>query len=154
MDTTSYNKKNPNCPTHVYIRPTDPNEVSNLIKSLVGKPSSGHDNVSNKLLKELHDSVLEPLCIIFNKSLSSGIFPDQMKIAEVVPLHKSRSREIPSNYRPISLLLTASKLLEIRMYIRTYNHLIMTLKTIEYNNNIMFVLQYVRLQLGCNIVLF
>ena len=50
MDTTSYNKKIPNCPTSMYMRPTDLNEVSNLIKSLVGKLSSGHDNVSNKLL--------------------------------------------------------------------------------------------------------
>ena len=46
-----------------------------------------------------------------------------MKMADVVPLYKSKSEYECTNYRPISLLLTISKLLEKLMYKRTYNFL-------------------------------
>ena len=50
--------------------------------------------------------------IIFNKSLSSGEFPENVKLAIVKPLYKGKSRLEISNYRPISLLLVMSKILE------------------------------------------
>ena len=59
----------------------------------------------------------------FNTSLTEGLFPDIFKIAEVVPLHKSNSKEHVENYRPISLLVTISKLLEKIIYSRIYNFL-------------------------------
>ena len=62
-----------------------------------------------------------PLEIIFNQSLCEGIFPNQMKEAHVVPLHKSKSRSESSNYRPISLLMTISKILEKLVYKRVYD---------------------------------
>ena len=64
-----------------------------------------------------------PLEIVFNKSIECGTFPDTMKLAEVVPLHKSKSRLEPGNYRPISLLPTISKILEKILYKRTYRFL-------------------------------
>ena len=92
----------------------------NLIKFLPNKTSSGHDSVSNNLMKKLSPSILEPLAIIFNKSLETGIFPEEMKMADVVPLYRSKAEYECTNYRPISLLLTISKLLEKLMYKRTY----------------------------------
>ena len=64
-----------------------------------------------------------PLSIIFNKSLEEGVFPEDMKLADVVPLFKSKDRNECTNYRPISLLLTISKLLEKIVYRRTYKFL-------------------------------
>ena len=61
--------------------------------------------------------------MIFNKSLVEGIFPERMKLADVVPLFKSQDRSECTNYRPISLLLTISKLLEKIVYSRTYTDL-------------------------------
>ena len=61
--------------------------------------------------------------MIFNESLSQGIFPTCMKLAEVVPLYKGKDRNEKSNYRPISLLLTISKVLEKIMYKRVYRFL-------------------------------
>ena len=87
------------------------------------KTSSGHDNISNVLLKKLGRSVTTPLSIIFNKSLEEGVFPEDMKLADVVPLFKSKDRNECTNYRPISLLLTISKLLEKVVYSRTYKFL-------------------------------
>ena len=46
-----------------------------------------------------------------------------MKIADVIPLYKSKSKEETNNYRPISLLITMSKVLEKVVYSRTYNFL-------------------------------
>ena len=46
-----------------------------------------------------------------------------MKTSKVIPLHKSKSKEETNNYRPISLLLTISKILEKAMYHRVYNFL-------------------------------
>ena len=60
---------------------------------------------------------------IFKKSISSGIFPDKLKIAKVTPIFKSGDQSLVSNYRPISVLPVFSKLLERIMYNRVLNYL-------------------------------
>ena len=100
----------------IFLDPTDNTEIIELINYLVPKNSSGCDNLSNKLLKRLLPAIIEPLTIIFNKSLIEGVFPDAMKKADVVPLYKAKDHQETNNYRPISLPLTLSKLLEKIMY--------------------------------------
>ena len=68
-------------------------------------------------------ALLSPLSIIFNKSLSVGTFPDKMKLADTVPLYKGKDKSVVDNYRPISLLITLSKLLEKLVHKRIYNFL-------------------------------
>ena len=108
-----------NCKT-MFLNPTDCIEVEGIINKLKNKYSSGHDNISNFLVKQLKNVIVLPLTIIINKSLQEGHFPDRMKMAEVVPLHKGKERSNKNNYRPISLLLTISKILEKIVYIHTY----------------------------------
>ena len=60
---------------------------------------------------------------IFNQSLSNGVFPEVMKLAEIVPLFKSNDKTLTENYRPISLLITLSKILEKVVHKRTYSFL-------------------------------
>ena len=79
--------------------------------------------INNKLLKTIKDEVSKPLEIIYNLSVKYGIFNDEMKLAEVVPLYKEKSRLDAGNYQPISLLITLSKILEKILYARTYNFL-------------------------------
>jgi hypothetical protein len=57
---------------------------------------------------------------LYNASLESGIFPDQLKIAKVVPLYKQRDTRDIQNYRPIALLCLSPppKLLEKLVYNR------------------------------------
>ena len=107
----------------MFMSPTTSEEISDLIKNLPNKTSSGYDDISNKLLKDLNPHILKPLEIIFNKSLLEGKFPELMKIAEVIPLYKGKEKYLSSNYRPISLLITISKILEKIVYKRTYDHL-------------------------------
>ena len=105
----------------MFMNPTDTQEISSLIRLLPSKTSSGFDDISNILLKKLCPSIVIPLNIIFNKSLSCGIFPELMKRADVSPLFKSKLDNDTNNYRPISLLLTISKVLEKIVYKRTYS---------------------------------
>ena len=71
----------------------------------------------------MKDIICTPLANLFNRSLTEGKFPSCMKLAEIVPLHKGGPPNVPNNYRPISLLITVSKLLEKIMYKRVYNFL-------------------------------
>ena len=79
-------------------------------------------------------SISKPLSIIFNQSLQTGQFPENMKIAEIIPLFKRGAKHLIENYRPISLLITLSKLLEKCIYQRVYKFLNI--------NNIFFKKQY------------
>ena len=96
----------------LFLYPTNTVEVTKLIDSLKNKKSSGPDQINNVLLKELKWEIVVPLTIIFNKSLVEGTFPDRMKTTDVIPLHKGKSKVNKEKYRPISLLLTLSKILE------------------------------------------
>ena len=107
----------------IFMTPVTKSEVERHLKNLKPKNSSGLDNINNKLLKELVDCISEPLAMIFNNSISNGIFPTNMKTAKVIPLHKSKSKSETTNYRPISLLITISKILEKVVYKRVYNFL-------------------------------
>ena len=82
----------------LFFNPCSVQEVCSLISELPVKRSSGSDNVSNILLKELIPHLCEPLCLIINHSLESGVFPDLMKLAEIVPLHKGKARDQETNY--------------------------------------------------------
>ena len=110
----------------LFFNPCSVEEVCSLVRELPAKRSSGFDDVSNILLKELIPYLCEPLCILINRSLENGIFPDLMKLAEVVPLYKGKAHDQETNYRPISLLTTMSKVMEKVVYKRVYEFLTRT----------------------------
>ena len=75
--------------------------------------------MSFNLIKKCFAELCEPLKYLFNLSIVKGIFPDDLKIAEVTPIHKADNSSNISNYRLISVLPCFSKMLERIMY----NHL-------------------------------
>lgn len=97
-------------------------ETLKLINSLKTKHSSGYDGISVKFLKSIAPHIVDPLNIIINQSLATGIFPDSLKVAKVIPLFKKDVREIVDNYRPVSLLTAFSKVFEKVAYIQLSNY--------------------------------
>ena len=76
-----------------------------------------------RLLKDSADIVAKPLTSIINTSLLTGIVPDEWKGAKVTPLHKKGAKSNLDNYRPISVLPAASKLLERAVHSQLYSFL-------------------------------
>ena len=97
-------------------------EILDIINLLANK-SSGPASIPLRLLKIAADLVVIPLCHIINISFSTGVFPDILKVAKVIPLHKGGSTQEVNNFRPISLLSIFDKILEKLMHKRLYTFL-------------------------------
>lgn len=93
-------------------------EVFSVIKSLKNSFSSGADGIPASIIKSCFHCFIGPLTHIINLSFKSGIFPDNFKIAKVLPIHKGGDSIEVNNYRPISLLGNFSKIIEKLIYTR------------------------------------
>ena len=114
------------CEVEFNFTRTTPEEIVEIIRKMKPKSSSGLDNISCKLMTDISDIIAIPLTSLINQSLQSGIFPDKLNIAKVVPIFKAGKDNIESyvhNYRPISLLSCFSKIFERVIYNQLYNHL-------------------------------
>jgi len=116
----AYLSKEKTLPNSIYLAPTDTEEIKSIIKSLKPKKSTGHDNISTLFICNNKIALCTPITILINKSLESGIVPDACKIAKVTPIYKSKDKELCTNYRPISLLPSTSKILEKIIHKRVY----------------------------------
>ena len=99
----------------MYLEPCTISEIAGIIHKLKNSSTSDY-NVT--VIKQVNHTISKILCNVINSSLSLGSFPYSLKIAKVVPIHKSGSRTDVSNYRPISLLSLFSKVYEKVMYSR------------------------------------
>ena len=68
--------------------------------------------MSTKLLQNVKIEVFDIIMVMINQSFVSGIFPDKLKIAKVVPLYKKNEKNKIENYRLLSLLPSVSKVFE------------------------------------------
>ena len=101
-----------------FISPCTKEEIIEIILSFKPKKSTGPNSIPTKILRLLTDDISEHLSIVFNTSFATGIFPEKMKVAKVIPIHKKDSKLECSNYRPISLLSNIAKILEKLMHNR------------------------------------
>ena len=117
-DATSYIKYNN--PSSMFNSPVLATEVLKIISSL-NKASHGWDDISSQIVKTTSHLFIEPITHILNLSLIQGVFPDELKIAKIVPIYKSENNQIINNYRPVSVLPIFSKLFERVMYSRLFS---------------------------------
>ena len=96
----------------MYMYPVTEKEVAEIVSGCKSKTSYGHDEISMKTVKHVIKQIVRPLTYIFNRSLITGIFPNDMTTAKIIPVFKSGDRLQFSNYRPISLLPQFSKIFE------------------------------------------
>lgn len=87
-------------------------DVLKSFKSLKMKNTCDLWDISTKIISNIIESIAPFLVVIFNSCVDEGVFPDLMKHSKVLPLFKSGSKEDPSNFRPISILPTLSKIFE------------------------------------------
>ena len=96
----------------MFIFPITEEELIDVVNKHKSKKSSDCNRSSMKMIKKVINLIRKPLTNIFNKSFNSGIFPEEMKIAKVIPVFKTGKKTILSNHRPISVLSQFSKILE------------------------------------------
>ena len=94
------------------LKPTIKQEVSEICSSFRSGISAGYDDITKNVVKDTIAFIIIPLTYIINLSLSNGVVPDQLKIARVIPLFKSGTISLLTNYRPVSLLPAFSTILE------------------------------------------
>ena len=98
-------------------------EIEEIILKAKNKYSLDCCDMNYVFIKKLVLSLSPFLVTSFNNCFRRGIFPNQLKVAKVIPLYKDGDRSDPSNYRPISLLPVIGKIFEKIIYLRTVNFL-------------------------------
>ena len=106
-------------PKTIFLQPTDHTEIEKLIKSMKDT-AGGRDKISSKVLKAISIYIAEPLAFIFNVCIERAIWPEILKQAVIVPIHKGNDKHEPANYRPISLISNIAKIFEKIVYKRIY----------------------------------
>ena len=110
-------------PVTFEIPPISCSFVLDQLSSLDINKTEGNDNISPKLLQIGAASIADSITKMFNLSILNGSFPNCFKCARVVPIHKSGSKQMLNNYRPISILPALSKILERHVYKSFYDYL-------------------------------
>ena len=113
-----------------------PNEIEEEINKLKAKKATGPYSIPISILKTISHLISKPLSVIFNASLSSGIVPENFKLASVIPIFKKGSQLIVNNYRPISLLSIFNRILEKLVFNRMISFI--NKKNILYDNQFGF----------------
>lgn len=102
----------------LYLSPVTDDEIKKEINGLKANKSSGPDTIPPRIVKYASESITPVLTHIFNLSIQKGIYPDMLKISEVIALYKKGKKILPENYRPISLLDIFDKIFERLLYKR------------------------------------
>ena len=99
----------------LYLQPVTCEEINNILVSLKNT-ACGWGDISSVFLKLSTQQILQHLYYICNLSLTA--FPNQLKMANVIPLYKSEDPMLFNHYRPVSLLCVLSKVFEKIIYSR------------------------------------
>ena len=108
--------------SHLFdFEPCTPDEVSSIISNMkITKQNK--NSIPIRLFVANRDILSVGICDLINQSLSMGVFPNILKVAKIIPIHKKGDARTPSNYRPISILPFLSKIFEKIIYSRLLNH--------------------------------
>ena len=96
----------------MFVEDVTTNEIIKIVNNFKNKSSCDVNGISMNILKKVFIAVVQPFKYICNLSLNKGVFPEDMKIARVIPLYKAGDKNVFTNYRPVSILPHFSKILE------------------------------------------
>ena len=103
-----------------FLKPTNEEEVNSIIKQMQTNKALSPNSIPTKTLKMSQQIIAKPLVHLFNLSFSNWLFPDLLKIANVIPIFKKGDSQDYNNYRPVSLI---SNLIDKIAHKRIYNFL-------------------------------
>ena len=103
--------------------PFSDDDILSIIRGLNTNKACGPDEITSKMINLCDVTIVLPLRLIFTNILSTGVYPDIWKEANVTPIHKKGSKQLVSNYRPISLLPICGKIFERIVFKYMYNFL-------------------------------
>ena len=86
------------------------------IQNINTAKSSPINSVPSKIIKMNSEYFADFLCNNINNCIYSCTFPDKLKLADIIPTHKSGDRMTKNNYRPVSILPSISKIYEKHLY--------------------------------------
>jgi hypothetical protein len=105
------------------LSPVTTDFVFKELCSLNPNKSTGLDGIPARFLRDGAVAIKDPLTHIINISINSGYVPTDFKLARVKPLFKKNTRTEVGNYRPVSILSVASKILEKAVYVQLESYL-------------------------------
>ena len=102
---------------------TDLEEIKTQIKDLNTNKPTTCNSIPAKVLVNCDDICSEHITNIYNNSISECNFPVPLKSADITPVHKKDDTTKKNNYRPVSILLSVSKIFERNMYNQIYTYM-------------------------------
>ena len=104
------------------FKTTNENEVHKIIKNLKVRKTCQGSDIPTKIIKLNIDLFSSFICQNFNYCISIGKFPNELKHADVIPVHKKKDKSDKTNYRPVSILPNISKIYEKIIYNQLYEY--------------------------------
>ena len=117
-------KKVTNQSLQLKLTPVKEDYIYKELKTLNSYKSTGIDNIPARFIRDGAKPLAKPITYLVNLSISTGIVPNELKLAKVKPLYKKNSKKDIGNYRPVSILCIISKILEKSVYTQLEKHLV------------------------------
>ncbi len=111
-----------NPPVFEFVEPSL-EEIVSIIQELAPTNACSLDGITLRLIKSAGPAIIPCITHICCMSIRYHCFPDAWKVAVVTPLHKSGNTDLPTNYRPISVLPCLGKILERIIHTQLYSYL-------------------------------
>ena len=97
---------------------------NDIVYHLAKLKTSRSGKIPTRFLKDGVKCIAHVLSSLFNKSMESGVFPDNLKTAAICPIYKGEgSKSSPNNYRPISVLPIVARLFEKIIHNQLYDYI-------------------------------
>ena len=107
----------------IFLSPSTNAEVCLIIDRLKNKKAQRYTDVETKFIKYGKLIISPIISNLFNLCIETDVFPNCLKIAEVIPIYKKGDQNMPTNYRPISLLSQFDKIFEKMLFSRLFSYL-------------------------------
>ena len=97
--------------------------IEKLLSKLKPRKACGPDLIPIRVLKETATQIAPILQVIFSQSYVTGTLPQDWLTANIVAIYKKGSKNLPINYRPVSLTCVVTKLMEHIIYHSIMEHI-------------------------------